>query len=605
MTLQERLQEAAPVVADGAMGTELYARGIPKGHCYDELNLSMPEIVAQVHEDYAAAGAHILKSNTFGANRFILDEYFGLGNKTHDINYYGVRLARRAARQRAFVLGTVGPISRPLDKDATPDADETRGLFREQISALLEAEVDGLIFETFANVEELVCGIAAAKELAPDLLVIAELSFPNNGLTLFGRTPQESASHLDDTAADLLGVNCGPGPQGVYESVRKMASGTRKPLSAMPNAGAATFTRGRFVYPANHEYFARMGKKLVSCGVTLVGGCCGTSPEHIRSLVAILEGEKVGRRAPLRAVEPVAEQTTVAATISTPLQEMLSRGGVLGMEVDPPRDSAMETCVKALAAYTNDLHFLSVSDSPMARPRMSPIAAGALLKREFGREILVHYTTRDRNILGIQSDLLGAAALGLHDFLALGGDPPSIGDYPFATGVYDLSSDGLVELMHALNRGQDLLGLPIGRHTRFHIGVGAGLAGAAEAVAGRIDEKLSKGARFVVSQPVFDVEAFRPLLESLQARGVIVMLSVMPLISLRNAEYLHYEVPGITIPPGHLARMEGKAGKQAIGEGVAIAQETIRALRPLCQGILVMPPLEKYRLVGAILDGLD
>ncbi len=602
--LAELLEQPGAVVADGAMGTQLYARGIPKGHCYDELNLSMPEMVTAVHAEYVAAGAHLIKTNTFGANRYILEEYFGLGEKTRDINYYGGLLAKRAAKQAACVVGSIGPVSRPLDKDDSFSNEDTRALFRDQIEPLLEAGVDGLIFETFANLDELAGAIEVAKEIDADIFVIAELSYPNNGLTLFGFNPQECAVRLEQSAADVVGANCASGPQEVYEAIRKMAAGTRKPLCAMPNAGVATFTGGRFLYPTNQEYFARMGKKLVSTGVKIVGGCCGTTPGHVRELAEALEGTELGRRLPVRAVEESPHEAAQAEEVNSVIRDRLLKGGVIGVEVDPPRDNDLEHCLKSLTPLKEHLGFFSVSDSPMARPRMSPIAAGALLKRELDQEILVHYTTRDRNILGIQADLLGASAFGLHDFLALGGDPPSIGDYPFATGVYDLSSDGLVELMQALNRGVDLLGMPVGNQTHFHIGVGAGLGGKLEPALERIEEKVGKGAHFVVTQPIFDVDAARPLLAALQERGLITMLSVMPLISFRNAEYLHYEVPGITIPEAYLARMEGKTGKKGTAEGVAIAQEIIRAIRPLCQGILLMPPLEKYKLVGRILDGL-
>jgi len=590
------------VLFDGAIGTQTYIKGISKGHCYDELNISMPEVVLEIHQEYIKSGAKVITTNTFGANRFILEEFFSLGPKAKEINYYGARLAKRAAKKDFFVAGSVGPISRPLGREKRLAAEETVQIFEEQVEALLEGGVDLLLFETFADLDELLLGIQTAKKLDNNIFIIAEMSFPNNGLTLFGKNPYEVSLKLDKTAAAVLGSNCGIGPQGVFQAVKKMGSVTAKDLSAMPNAGMAQFVQGRFVYPSNPEYFAKYGKKFLDAGVKVLGGCCGTTPEHILALSQILEGLSPRKRKII--TMEVAEKKVVhkEEKITSNLKFMLEKKGVIALEVDPPRDSDFDKILKRLEPFSKIVDVFNVADSPMARPRMSPISTGKLLKESLGKEIIVHYTCRDRNILGIQSDLLGASALGLDNFLALGGDPPSIGDYPFATGVYDLTSEGLVQMMSALNRGRDILGNPVGKQTQFFIGVGMGIGFEEAQEIEKAKSKLQKGAHYIITQPVFDVNASCSTLQSLQKKGILIIPSVLPLVSFRNAEYLHFEVPGIVIPEDLRKRMEQKKGKDAEKEGVSIAREIIAQLKPCSNGILLMPPLGRYYLLEDILS---
>lgn len=601
MTFRDDFQEKDFVLFDGAMGTQTYAKGIARGHCYDELNISMPEVILDIHREYIAAGAGVITANTFGANRFLLEEYHNLGAKTREINYYGARIAKQAAKGRAFVAGSIGPITRPLDTEKRVSTSEIAVIIREQVEALLEGGVDLLIFETFAHLDELIQGIKAARAAQKDIFLIAEMSFPANGLTLFGKNPYEVALRLDRTAVDAMGSNCGTGPQSVLEAVKKMGGVTVKEISAMPNAGLAQFAQGRFYYPSNPDYFARYGKKFLEAGVKIIGGCCGTTPHHIRNLKQTLEGLAPGKRKIRTIVLKAKKEVRKDEKIVSPLKNLFERGGVTALEVDPPKDPDFEKFLKRLEPYMRTIDVINVSDSPMARPRMSPIATAKLLKDSLGREPIVHYTCRDRNLLGIQADLLGAAAMGIENFLALGGDPPSIGDYPFATGVYDLTSEGLVEMMSALNHGIDLLGNPVGQPTHFFIGVGMGIGEEPEKELAVAKRKAEKGAHFVVTQPVFDVEASRDVLESLREKGLFVIASVLPLVSFRNAEYIHYEVPGISIPEPLLRRMETKRGREAEKAGVAIAREIIQALRPLASGLLLMPPLGRYRLLEDIL----
>lgn len=602
MNFKEYFDQENFLLFDGAIGTQTYIKGISKGHCYDELNISMPEVVLDIHQEYIQSGAKVITTNTFGANRFILEEFFSLGPKAKEINYYGARLAKRAAKKDIFVAGSVGPISRPLGREKRMAAQETAQVFQEQIEALLEGGVDLLLFETFADLDELILGIKTAKDVKKDIFIIAEMSFPNNGLTLFGKNPYEVSLKLEKTEADVLGSNCGTGPQSVFQAVKKMGSVTTKELSAMPNAGLAQFVQGRFVYPTNPEYYAKYGKKFLDAGVKVIGGCCGTTPEHILALSQILEGLSPRKRKIISVELKEKKEILKKEKITSNLKDLLEKKGVIALEVDPPRDSDFDKVLKRLEPFAKNVDVFNVADSPMARPRMSPISTGKLLKESLGNEIIVHYTCRDRNILGIQSDLLGASAMGLDNFLALGGDPPSIGDYPFATGVYDLTSEGLVEMMAALNTGRDILGNPVGKQTQFFIGVGMGIGFEEDQEIEKAKIKLQKGAHYIITQPIFDVGASCLTLQSFQKKGILVIPSVLPLVSFRNAEYLHYEVPGIVIPEDIRKRMEQKKGKEAEKEGVAITREILAQLKPCSNGILLMPPLGKYYLLEDILS---
>lgn len=603
MNFREFFDEKDHIIFDGAMGTEIYARGVPKGLCYDELNITMPEIVIEIHEAYKKAGAEVITTNTFGANRFILEEYFGIGKKVREINYYGARIARQVAKNDIFVAGSIGPISRPLDRDKRLSDDEAREIFKEQIEALLDGGVDLLVFETFSCLDELLAGIEVAREVKNDVFIIAEMSFPSNGLTLFGKNPYEVGSKLDQSTADVIGSNCGIGPQNVYEVVRKMAAVTSKELSAMPNAGLAQFVQGKFYYPYNPDYFAEYGKKLLLAGVKVLGGCCGTTPEHIKRLKEKLKGLKRGRRK-LKSVKVVSHDVSLRKEeeVKSRLKKLLETGGVFLMEVDPPRGANFDSFVKKIEPYVENIHGLTVSDSPMARPRMSPISTAKLLKDRLKKEVVVHYTCRDRNIIGMQSDLLGAHALGLENFIALGGDPPSIGDYPFATGVYDLTSEGLVELMSALNHGVDFLGNPITSKTGFFIGVAMKIPDDPEKELEGVLRKIKKGAHFVVTQPVFDTEKAIRAFKFLREKGIPIVAGILPLISYKNAEYLHFEVPGIEIPHEFLQRMMGKSGEAGESEGIRIAVEILEKIFTEVNGILIMPPLGKYYLASRLVS---
>jgi len=599
---KEFFAEADFVLFDGAVGTQIYARGVPKGHCYDELNLSLPETIQEIHREYVEAGAQVITTNTFGANAFILEEYFALGDKTREINYYGARLARQAVRGRAYVAGSIGPVTRPLDTDKKIDFQDLRAIFQEQIEALLEGGVDLLVLETFADLDELLLAIQVARQVAPDIFILAETSFPNNGLTLFGKNPYEVGFALEKSEADALGSNCGTGPQSVLETIKKMARVTRKPLSAMPNAGLAQFVNGKFYYPFNPEYFVRYGQKLLQAGVKILGGCCGTTPEHIRRMAAELKGLKPRSRS-LSLIGPV---TTTAPKvykerIETQYKTQVEKGWAVSVELDPPKDPNIGKFLKKIERIAPYIQAYNISDCPMARARMSSIATGNIIQQQLQKEVVIHYTCRDRNILGIQSDLLGAAALGLNNILTLGGDPPAVGDYPFATGVYDLTTEGLVQLCSALNHGRDLLGNPLGRPTHFYIGVGYNINDQSLPAFNSLVKKINQGAHFVVTQPVFNLASCWPRLEELKKKNIPVIVGALPLTSFKQAEYFHYEVPGIIIPEKFLARLEKLKAKEAEKEGVKITIELINELKPAINGILLMISFNKLYLLEEIM----
>ncbi len=598
---KEYFVEKKLLVFDGAIGTYIYSKGVPKGHCYDELNISMPSIIEEIHKEYIEAGAEIITTNTFGANRFILEEYFALGDKVKEINYYGARIAKKVSKGRAFVAGSIGPISRPLDTEKELNDEEKKEIFKEQIEALLEGGADLLIFETYFSPKELLLGINTAREISKEVFIIAEMSFPNNGLTIKGCSPFDFAYSTKKSRADVLGANCGIGPQNVLEAVKKIGSIYEGELSAMPNAGLASFHQGKFYYPFNPDYFARYGEKLIKAGVKVIGGCCGTTPHHIKALKEKTEGLEPKKRKIKILLEPKGgKEKLEKEKIESELFLKVKKGEkIVSVEIDPPRDTNIEKLLKKVENFIDYVNAFNVADSPMAKARMSPIAVGKILKDRFSKEIIIHYTTRDRNILGIQSDLLGAYALGIKNVLALGGDPPSIGDYPFATGVYDLTSDGLVELLSKLNKGSDLLGNRLGKKTGFFIGAAIGLG------SGREKEKLilkkKKGAHFFITQPVYEWKSKINTIRKLKETGAFLMVSIMPLVSYKSAEYFHYEVPGIEVGERILKLLKTGDKKAQEKTGIDIARETISGLADTVDGFLIIPPLMKFYLLEEIL----
>ncbi|MHB1095218.1 MAG: bifunctional homocysteine S-methyltransferase/methylenetetrahydrofolate reductase [Gemmatimonadaceae bacterium] len=611
--LRQRLLDPAQVViADGAMGTLLYAKGVFINQCYDELNVRQPDLVRGIHADYVRAGAELLETNSFGANRPKLQHY-GLEAHVREFNLAAATLAREAAGDDALVAGAVGPLGVRIEPYGPTSREEAQELFAEQMRALKEGGVDCFILETFSDLDEITQAVKAARAVDPTLPVIAQVTVGPDGVTSFGVPPEEAAEMLDETGADIIGLNCSVGPQTILEAIERMAAVTTKKLSAMPNAGMPREVGGRAMYMASPEYMANYARHLIQAGVRLVGGCCGTTPEHIRAMVdgvrplvprhaTVMQSAGGGR---LSRVTAPPESHAVAAV---PLAERSAWGRKLAagefvttVEIVPPRGvdpSKMLTEVRKLKDAGVDA--VNVPDGPRAQSRMSAIATSVLIQQACGIETVTHYACRDRNLLGMLSDLLGASALGLHNVLLVTGDPPKMGPYPDATAVFDIDAIGLTNLVSRLNHGMDPGGNSIGAPTRYVIGVGVNpVAIDVEHELKRFAWKVEAGAEFAVTQPVFDTAQLESFVARIADARIPVVAGIWPLVSVRNAEFLANEVPGVTVPPAIIDRMRRaneKSKDHAVAEGIAIAREMLERVRPVVQGVQVSAPFGKVEL---------
>jgi methionine synthase I (cobalamin-dependent)/5,10-methylenetetrahydrofolate reductase len=608
----DKLHSDHVFVADGAMGTMLYTKGVFINTCFDQLNLSAPDLVREVHSEYLAAGAEILETNTYGANRYKLRAH-GFESRLREINIAGARLAREVAGERCLVAGSVGPLGSTLQAIAQKDKEGTAAAFREQMEALAEGGVDLLIIETISDLDELRLAIEAARAVC-GLPVVACVTLNDEGKTVYGDTAEECVAGIEQWSADAAGINCGTGPRATLAALERMAAVSDIPLSAMPNAGLPQLVENRFIYLSSPEYLAEYAKRFIlGAGVHIVGGCCGTTPAHVKAI-----------RAAVRALRPVRVQVTaeppplqehppamepVPTAEKSPLARKLRRKFVTSVELTPPRGPDISRALKAAATLKEfGVDCVNITDGPRATARMNPIAAAARIERDVGMETILHYTCRDRNILGMQSDIQGAHALGLRNILAVTGDPPKLGDYPDATAVYDVDSVGLVRMIRRLNCGQDLVGHPLGTQTEFHIGVGFN-PGALnpELELERLRNKLNSGAEFVMTQPVFAVEKLEVFLRYAVECGCPVIVGILPLLSRRNAEFLHNEVPGMQIPDEIRARMAAAGdSEEARLEGIRIAREALLEARTLdgVRGVYIMPPFGRYPLALEVLQAL-
>jgi homocysteine S-methyltransferase len=601
-TLRDLLADERVHVFDGAMGTMLYARGVFINICFDGLNLSQPELVRDVHAAYVKAGAEILETNTFGANPVKLAHY-GLAEQTNAINSRAAALAREAAAGRASVVGAIGPLGIRLEPFGPTSRFEAFEHFKAQAAGLLEGGVDGFILETFSDVEEIHEALRAVRSLC-DLPVVAQMTIQEDGLTAYGTAPEVFARALDEFGADVIGVNCSVGPQGVLESIEKIARVTERPLSAQPNAGLPREIGDRKIYLASPEYQATYAKALVESGARFVGGCCGTTPDHIREIV-----KYVASVSPRRAVHiTVAGPAPAAGAEPVPLAERSAWGRKLAagefvrtVEIVPPKGVDVSQMVDAARQLKQaGVDAVNVPDGPRAQSRMGAVLSGILIERETGLETVVHYTCRDRNLLSMLSDLLGAAAHGLHNLLLVTGDPPKMGPYPDATAVFDIDSIGLTNLVYRLNHGLDPGGNPIGRPTAFVIGVGVNpVAIEPERELRRFAWKVDAGAEFAITQPVFDPAQLESFLRRVESFRIPVVAGIWPLVSFRNAEFLANEVPGVTVPDAVVERMrkaQARGKEAAVAEGVAIAREMLERVRPFVQGAQVSAPFGRVPL---------
>jgi methionine synthase I (cobalamin-dependent)/5,10-methylenetetrahydrofolate reductase len=604
-SLRDLIADGRVHVFDGAMGTMLYAKGFFLNVCYDELSVKQPKLVREVHEEYVRAGAEVLETNTFGANPIKLGSH-GLADETEKLNHAAAELARAASGGRAAVVGAIGPLGVRIEPFGPTAREEAEAFFGRQVDGLLSGGVDGFILETFSDLDEIYAALRAVRGRS-DLPVVCQMTIGTDGLTYFGTAPEIFARQLADWGADVIGVNCSVGPAGVLDAVEKLAKATSRPISAQPNAGLPKEVGDRKIYLASPEYMASYARRMIEAGARFVGGCCGSTPEHIKKIRDYVAS--VVPRQPSR-VTPRAEVHAPAGVQPVPLAERsrwgakLARGElVTSVEIVPPKGvdatPMLEQC-RALKAAGVDA--VNVPDGPRAQSRMGVLPSALLIEREVGVETVIHYCCRDRNLLGMLSDILGAAAAGLRNILIITGDPPKMGPYPEATAVFDIDSIGLTNLVYRLNQGLDPGGNPLGGGgpTKWVIGVGVN-PGAID-----LDRELSRfawkvdaGAEFAVTQPVFDPPQLERFLKRVEQYRIPIVAGIWPLVSLRNAEFLANEVPGVTVPEEVLQRMRkaGEKGKEAaLQEGVAIAREMFVQVRQLVQGIQVSAPFGRVEV---------
>jgi homocysteine S-methyltransferase len=609
MRFRDRLARGT-VVFDGAMGTMLYGRGVFVNRCFDELNLSNPNLVKQVHTEYLAAGAEVIETNTFGAHRFKLGPH-GLEAQVRKINREGARIAREAVGDKGLVAGAMGPLGKPLEPIGSIRADEAQAAYREQAEGLLEGGVDVFVIETMPSLDQAKAALAAVRSLGSELPVGVSLTFNEEGNTLYGDSPEDAVRELEALDVPLVGANCSQGPQAMLETLSRMAAVARSAkLAAMPNAGSPAYVDGRYVYLCTPEYMATWARRFLEAGASVVGGCCGTTPAHIRDLVRSVRMFQPGRAVEVKAVTPERRKEAPAPVPreqKSPLARALGRKFVVSVELDPPRGAdAGQIIERAQYCKENEVDAINVADGPRASARMSAQALCVLLQEKVGIDTILHYTCRDRNLLGIQSDLLGAHALGLRNVLAITGDPPKLGDYPDATAVYDVDSIGLIRIMDNLNHGADLAGNLMGPSLAIHVGCGADPSKPdMEKEVRRLEEKVKGGAEYIMTQPVYDPRSLERFLSLMKHIDVPLLVGILPLYSHKNAEFLHNEVPGMSIPDDIRERMRvAGSGERAQLEGVRIAQEATLAARELAQGVYIMPPFNKVDLAVRVIEAL-
>jgi homocysteine S-methyltransferase len=609
MRFLDRLARGS-VVFDGAMGTMLYGRGIFVNRCFDELNLSAPQLVRQVHADYLEAGADVIETNTFGAHRFKLGPH-GLDGQVRKINREGARIAREAAGERGLVAGAIGPIGKPLEPLGGVAAADAEAAYREQAEGLLDGGVDLFLLETMPSLDQARAALAAVRGLTSEVPVAVSLTFNEEGNTLYGDSPEDAVRELEALGVAFVGANCSQGPQAMLDTLQRMAAVARSVrLSAMPNAGSPAYVDGRYVYLCTPEYMATWARRFLEAGATVVGGCCGTTPAHIRDLVRSVRMFQPGHASEVKVKAPPRRKEApapVAREEKSPLARRLRRKFVVSVELDPPRGAdAGQLIERAQFCRENEVDAINVADGPRASARMSAQALCVLLQEKVGIDTILHYTCRDRNLLGMQSDLLGAHALGLRNVLAITGDPPKLGDYPDATAVYDVDSIGLIRIMDNLNHGADLAGNLMGPALAIHVGCGADPSKPdMEKEVRRLEEKVKAGAEYVMTQPVYDPRTLERFLSLIAHLDVPVLVGILPLYSHRNAEFLHNEVPGMSIPDDIRERMRvAGSGERAQLEGVRIAQEATLAARERAHGVYIMPPFNKVDLAVRVIEVL-
>jgi methionine synthase / methylenetetrahydrofolate reductase(NADPH) len=621
--------DQGPIVFDGAVGTQLYERGIYINKSFDSANLSHQDIVASVHRAYIEAGADVITTNTFSANRIKLKRH-GLDEQIADVIHQGVRIAKEEAAGKAFVAGSMGPTGLTPTMLTDEELEAIRQAFFEQASLLANAGADLIVLETFRQLAEIKIALGAVRA-ACDLPIVAQMSFDADHKTGDGAEPERVALLLRQWGADIVGANCLEGPNVIYDVVVEMV-GCGAPVIAQPNAGYPRRVDERLVYMATPEYFGVYARRFFKAGVRLVGGCCGTGPEHVRQIAAAARMFGGGRQrvyTPRVVFEqpsaessqeiPVAARTALADKITRVYQERVLAGGeaarkvtrdsfVVSVEVNPPAGLDPSKAVEAARMLIEGgVDVINIADGPRASVRMANWALGQLIEREIGAETIIHFCGRDRNLLGLQADVLAFHVMGLHNLVVITGDPPKVGDYPHATAVFDLDSIGILRMIHHFNQGIDPAGKPVGDVTRFYCACGAEPAAQDyERELRRLELKKAAGARFIMTQPVYDPELLDRFLKDTAHLEMPVLVGLLPLASYRNAEFLHNEVPGMAVPEDVRERMKAAgSGPEARKEGVKIAQETLDAVKDRVVGAYIMPPFGRYQAALEILSGID
>lgn len=609
--LSERLKKGV-LLFDGAIGTMLYSSGIFINRCFDELNLSMPALVKQIHKEYIDAGADCIETNTFGANRFKLAAY-GYADKLSAINYEGARLAREVAGSNHLVAGSIGPLGIKLEPWGPTSLGEARDAFREQAQALKDGGVDLFILETFTNLACLEQAVLAIRDIC-DLPIIASITVGDDGNLVYGATPGVFTNKLNELDVDVIGLNCSVGPHYMLQTLEEMVKLTTKPVSAMPNAGMPRIIDGRNIYLTSSEYMAEYTRRFILVGAKIVGGCCGTTPKHIKAMRSAInsiiphlhpsavnmESKSEKNAEKIAAMVPMAEKSKLG-------QKLANHEFVTSVEITPPRGCDPGKVLEAAKILKeNGVDAVNVPDGPRALTRMSAQHLCSLIEKRVGIETVLHYTCRDRNLLGMMSDMLGLYAVGIRNLLLITGDPPKMGDFPDATAVFDIDSIGLTNMVDHLNHGVDLGGNSIGKPTGYLVGVGLNPTAIDPALEiSRFEWKVKAGAEFAITQPVFDVNKLLAFLERIKHIRIPIIAGIWPLISLRNAEFMNNEVPGVSVPSEIIERMRAAKSKEdALNEGIAVAREMVVRIKDYVEGVQVSAPMGKVDYALEVLSVL-
>jgi methionine synthase / methylenetetrahydrofolate reductase(NADPH) len=607
-SFKERLQNEI-IVFDGGTGTYLYDKGVFINRCFEELNLTNPELVIEVHRDYMNAGADVIETNTFGANKYRLAAQ-GLESKVHELNYIGAQLAKSVAKDSTLVAGAIGPIGIQIEPFGKISYDEAKSAFAEQVKGLLDGGADIIIFETFSMVEEIVQGVRAVRELNTDIPIIAQVTINSEGSLLSGETLERFVETISQYQVDAIGMNCSEGPKLMLESLERLRELTTLPLCVQPNAGLPQNIGGRNLYMTSPEYMAEYAKRFIQTGASIVGGCCGTNPSHIKAIRRAVQALQPAKRMDVKSeslrIEKPTEVRVCPKEEKSRLSKMLVEGTFVKLVelVSPKGISVEKEIAKARTLFEHGIDAINIPDGPRATARMSALALAVQIHNEVGIEPVLHIACRDRNIIGMQSDLLGAWSLGIRNILAITGDPPKLGNYPDATAVFDVDAIGLTNLINRLNHGLDFVNNPIGEPTGFSIAVGVnpGAINLDEELR-RLDWKIQAGAEYMITQPVFDLRILEKFLKRIEHIKLPILCGIWPLVSYRNAEFMNNEVPGASVPAEILDRMrKTKSKEEGFYEGVKIARETYQRVRSVVNGVQLAAPLGRIDAVMMMLE---